>query len=459
MSDNIGSTCESDKIGAKQFRAACDAAGIGIWEWHIGTGIIHYSDRARKIMGFTPDEPITIDKARAVTHPADLPTTHEAAQTALDPDQQATPIFTYRILRKDTGEERWVRAQGQAEFVKIGGLTQAAVYTGSIQDITDLERAQQAVRESEARLQIALSAANMAVWEVDVGSDKITTSPELIRLYEFPEGSTPTSQAFRDTYAPGELERLTKDATAAFSAGEATFQSRLRHNLPSGPRTFVVRAAYAPERETGKQRVIGVVYDISEQVHQERRLETIAQELRHRLKNMATLIGVIAGRMWPRDKVYDDFVGRLRAMSASTDLMFGGVSQAISLQTLLDKVIEPFRATGCDPFVTSGTAVDVPDKIAAGLALALHELATNAVKHGALRGPAGQVFISWKRVTADSVELTWRECGGPPISRPESSSFGMMLLTKGTLAPPSSIDIQFPEDGLVAKLHLVFSAV
>ena len=117
-----------------KLRLALRAAQIGIWDWELETGLMNYSPRARAICGFAPDELVTLDKIRAVTHPDDLPRTSQMARRALDPEQREKAAYEYRILAADTGEVRWVLAHGEAIFATGGGVTKATRYIGTIVD-------------------------------------------------------------------------------------------------------------------------------------------------------------------------------------------------------------------------------------------------------------------------------------------------------------------------------------
>lgn len=142
-------------------------------------------------------------------------------------------------------------------------------------------------------------------------------------------------------------------------------------------------------------------------------------------------------------------------MSAAADLIFGEKGARLSLPGLLDRIIEPVRATGFDPFILLGPIITMPDKVGSGLALALYELATNAVKHGALGETSGRVSIRWEVTSPCSVNLVWQETGGATIQPPEHMSFGMLLLKTGPLSPPHTVDIEFAKEGFIAKFQLV----
>ena len=241
------------------YKLACLAARIGVWEWDLRSGRIYFSPLAREIQGFSPDEPVTLAKLRTLSHPDDVAETRAALDRALDPALRSRESYVYRIRCPATGEIRWMRAHGVARFAEVDGEIQAVHYSGSIEDITDQEKTRRALVESEARLRVALDAAQMAVWELDIGSDTLTPSAELNRLYGFAEDATPSANDFRARYAPGEGERLAKAGAEARARGETQIQTRVRHSFPDGAeRVFMLRAALAPPDCSGRERAIGV---------------------------------------------------------------------------------------------------------------------------------------------------------------------------------------------------------
>ena len=195
---------------------------------------MHYSARARSIFGFPPDIPITFELVRDATHPEDLPWTLAQAQRALDPAiKQKTP-FEYRIIRADNGETRWVLAHGEALFVNTDAGQMALRYIGTVQDITERKAVEQALRESELRQRLAIDAARMAVWELDVATERITTSPELNRMFGLPLDAKPTIEDLRALYGPGEREKVQEAVRTALAQGETRFEAEFRCRRPDG---------------------------------------------------------------------------------------------------------------------------------------------------------------------------------------------------------------------------------
>jgi PAS domain S-box-containing protein len=103
---------------------ATTAARLGIWDWDLLGNRFIYSARAKEICGFHPDQEVTYELIRAVTHPQDWPHTSAHAQRALDPGVREGCPYEHRLLRAD-GSERWVLAYGEATFAEVAGQLRA----------------------------------------------------------------------------------------------------------------------------------------------------------------------------------------------------------------------------------------------------------------------------------------------------------------------------------------------
>jgi PAS domain S-box-containing protein len=418
----------------RRLAIATEAARIGLWDWNVVTGEMIYSRRAKLICGFDPDGSVTLDMVRAVTHPDDLPHTWAMSVRAMDPAIRAYEPYRYRIVRADNGEVRWVLAYGQATFDGPGPAGRCLAYTGTIQDITEQKLSEDQVTESETRLRLALEAGDMAVWEVDIVAGTVTHSPMLNMLCGFPPDSTPSVAEFQAHYAPGELERIQDLAAEIRARGETRMEAELRLIWPDGtPKWVRLRAQEAPG--SGGQRVIGVLYDITDRKHAEERTELIARELRHRLKNSLAVLQTIAaqsirGHANPEDGLAA-LNGRLVALSAAA----GAVSEAdwenTSIIGLVERVLAPHHdGHRAGRFDCDGPDIPLPAGFASTLALALHELATNAGKYGALSVPGGKVSMTWDFEENRRFTLTWIEAGGPEVPLPSRSGFGTRMIER-----------------------------
>jgi two-component sensor histidine kinase len=439
---------------AVRYELACRAAGIGVWELHVSEDRLVYSDIAKSIFGFPLDEPVTREIVHGSLHEDDLEIVLAAARRAMDPKSRADEHYKYRIHRFDTGELRWLRAHGLAQFSGEGDDASALLYAGSVQDIADSELTRLALAASEERLRLAIDAADMAVWDLDLGTEVIAHSPDLNRMLGFPEESQPSLEEFRSRYAAGERERIEAESAAAQARGETSLQTRVRYDVPGkGEVTYILRAALAKTylEGSGSQRVIGVLFDATEQARAEQRLVTLNKELRHRLKNMANLAGIFARQTWRGDERLETYLGRIRALTMSAELMFGARSETLRLCDLIERSLGPFRPRDLDVLELHGPDAELSDAVFTGVALVIHELATNASKHGALSTPNGRVAVTWN-VEGNLLSMEWRESGGPPVKEPNTKGFGYTLLVNGALPPPHSVELDFARKGLVATM-------
>ncbi len=432
----------------RRLEIATSAANLGIWEWNLETNEMVYSAIAKAICGFPLDQPVTFEQVAGVTHPDDLPRTSAQARRAIDPNIRSTEPYRYRITRADTGEVRWLLAHGEATFVQRGAESVAVSYTGTIQDITDEQLAAAALRESEARLRLALQASGMALWELDIVTGRIAQSPALNLMFGLREDAQPTAEELRCFYAPGEHERLEQEAAMLRERGETQMQSEFKIACNGSERWLLLRAALAPGSD---RKVIGVLMDITERKLAEERMALVTAELQHRMKNTLAVIRAIAAQTFRHSARHEleAFHGRLQALASATDTLAGRLAGEAELRDILGKIVEPFvQRSGS--FEMRGPNVRLPSSLAFSIALLLHELGTNAAKYGALSVDGGMVAITWERTSA-GLDLTWRETGGPPVAPPAREGFGSRLLQKGL--PGGRVAVDFAPEGLVCTIH------
>jgi two-component sensor histidine kinase len=194
--------------------------------------------------------------------------------------------------------------------------------------------------------------------------------------------------------------------------------------------------------------------DIGARKAAERQRELLIDELNHRVKNTLAVVQGIAQLTLPAGPHAKTFAGRLAALAAAHTLL----TRTGWKSALLNEVIAETVAVACEKFERfelDGPSVVVEAKQAVSIAMALHELCTNAIKYGALSGAAGHVLVQW-RVSKDRLrafELVWRERGGPPVAPPSHKGFGMRMITRGLaqeLQGEAAMD--FAPEGLVCTI-------
>lgn len=176
--------------------------------------------------------------------------------------------------------------------------------------------------------------------------------------------------------------------------------------------------------------------------------ELLAREVDHRARNALAVIQSIVSMMPPTSgptlaKVIE---GRIRAMGRAHTLLSQTRWEGADLASLVDEELEPYRAG--DRISIHGPAVAIKPNVAQNFALAIHEMATNAAKYGALSTPKGRLDVSWA-LEADRLVLRWKETGGPQASRPEKLGFGTKVIEASIKRQlDGSIENEWTADGL-----------
>lgn len=180
--------------------------------------------------------------------------------------------------------------------------------------------------------------------------------------------------------------------------------------------------------------------------------ELVSQELKHRIGNLITVIQAIARRTFrsaDAERVAD-FTARLRALAAAQTMLIDAETKATTLAQAVRHALAPHASHG--RFLVSGPEVVLGGPQAHALTLALHELATNAAKYGALAVEAGMVKIEWGLVGGE-LDFVWRERDGPRVSKPTRTGFGTSLITTNLRSAFAGVvEFSFEPEGV--KCHL-----
>lgn len=161
---------------------------------------------------------------------------------------------------------------------------------------------------------------------------------------------------------------------------------------------------------------------------------TLSRELNHRVKNtLANVLSIAAltrRRTNDIDTFYESFTGRVQALSATHDLLTMTEWSNTLIGDVVRSELRPYMDRGPSGIVLNGPEIALAANDALSLGLAIHELATNAAKYGALSADGGTVSVTWRKVSPELCEIDWRETGGPPVSQPVGRGFGRDLLER-----------------------------
>jgi PAS domain S-box-containing protein len=358
--------------------------------------------------------------------------------------------LTAFLYAHDTGPRRW--SDSEVELVReVAERTWATV---------ERARAEAERREGEARLRLAVAAGRMAVWEYDVAADRLTGSPELHRLLGLPEDAMPGLAELQSRCAPGEHERVRSVGEAALARGEHFFEAECRILLPEGAaRWLLMRAELRLGEEGSPGKLFGVVLDVTGRKQAEERQALLMREVDHRAKNaLAVVQAAVRLTRAPDLESYRQAIERrVAALVRAQTLLAEDRWAGADLRALLEGELAAFLGEG-QRATLDGPPVALPAEAAQPLAMAFHELATNAVKYGALSAPSGRVAVSW-RVAAGAqpaLRLRWAESGGPAVTAPpERRGFGSRVLegtVRGQLG--GSVALAWAPSGLACDMEI-----
>jgi PAS domain S-box-containing protein len=204
-----------------------------------------------------------------------------------------------------------------------------------------------------------------------------------------------------------------------------------------------------------------VFRDVTERRRTAQRQTMLVGELNHRVKNALAIVQslVQASLRQATSKsaqaMAQTLAERLQALHRAHDLLLESQWSGASLKAMVERELEPYRREGGPKIMIKGRDVLLPPQCTSILAMTLHELATNAVKYGALSQNSGQLGVSWKMARGNRLLLAWEERGAPPASQKRKSGFGMQLIDKGirhNLGGETKVD--FRPAGLYVKLNV-----
>lgn len=387
----------------------------------------------------------------------------EAMRAPLSAAMEGATFEELLVLRDANGEPRDLKLTVVPRGTGANGITGAVA---SVYDITETRALDRAVRENEARL------------------GQITAvSPTAIYLFDFLTGSAVWAAGLTAPvygYTPDELVaggreligtlihpedvpsvgRRLRELAAAPVGHVSEFELRVRRR--EGGWRWILDRAVAFERDADGRviKTLSAAIDIDERKQAEERRVMLINELNHRVKNTLASVQSIArqtlrsGR--PPEQAMELFTARLVALSAAHNVLTRENWAGAGLAEIAQEALAPFNGCGDGRIDMGGPDARLSARAAVGLAMALHELATNATKYGALSGESGGVKLTWKLDGAapdQRLALEWRERGGPAVSPPKRSGFGSRLLTQGL---PGELDgtteLAFEAGGVVCRI-------
>lgn len=449
-----------------RLRQALDAGRAFTFDWEAASGIVTRSPNAGKILGIS-GEAVTRDAARnfmAGVVPEDADRLRDIVARITPGDPRIDVRFRYR---RPDGRAIWLQDQGLARFAVDGSI---AGITSITRDVTAEAEAEAALRASEARLRLATEGAGVGTWELDLLTDQGIWSPEAAALFSTAR-SCFSSGNWADVIHPDD-RTLAREAWRRAVAEGTPYEVELRAAAPAqdGYERWLLARGQIERDASGRPiRVAGFVLDVTERHRQEERLVLLAREVDHRARNALAVVQATL-RLTPKDDVQEyarAVEGRVMALARTHTMLAEGRWAGADLHALVRGELMPFfsarndgGAGGLPRVELDGPRLRLSPGAAQGLSMALHELATNAVKHGALSVPGGSVRVTWS-VDPEQRRLSmqWREAGGPGIAAPPPRrGFGSRML-EATIARQLGgwIESRWAPTGLICEIELPLS--
>ncbi|SDB64209.1 sensor histidine kinase [Belnapia rosea] len=462
LGEQIAASSAALAISKAQLQRAQRIGRVGGFEIDFRSGENHRSGAYMSVQGL-PGEARIEQHADWVhrLHPEDR---ERAERYFLDAVADGSGITDYaqeyRIIAP-SGDVRWISARAEIERDTTG---RALRMVGAHVDVTDMKQAEAARRASEERLRLAQEAAGLGVWERDLRTGAAVWSAEQYRLTGFdPASGPPSREALQACILPEAPSREAPAAERAAYQEDGSFrrQFRIRHVGDGGIRTILALGRVFRNATGRPIRVIGVNLDITDRVRAEERQLLLTRELDHRAKNALAVVQA-ALRLTPREDpaAFARAVqGRVAALTRAHTLLAKGGWSGAGLRTLLQGEVEPFLGAPAQ-MVLDGPPIRLAAVAAQPIAMAVHELATNAMKYGALSTDTGRVVVRW-REEADSLVLDWTEEGGPPVmAAPQRRGFGTRVI-EATLGAQLGGMVRFDwqAGGLVCAIRLPLGRV
>lgn len=310
---------------------------------------------------------------------------------------------------------------------------------------------------SEDRLKFTLSAGRLGAWTLDLAEQRLVAS----NLCKANFGRHPTDTfTYRDLQASILLEDMEhwRSAVQSALAGDGDLDVSYRINTPSGELRWIeVRAQTRFAADGTPISMAGVSQDISDRKEAESHRDLLSKEMAHRVKNtLATVLSIVGQSLRQGNadpELAASITQRLQALAGAHDVLTDRGWEEARLVDIVASATAPFDGGATARIHMGGDQVTLSSRPATALALALHELSTNAVKYGALSNDSGVVTINW-HVENGQFELVWTESGGPPVREPTRTGFGSRMIQR---ALSSSIngqaEVEYRPGGVVFTIR------
>lgn len=313
-------------------------------------------------------------------------------------------------------------------------------------------------RRQAARLQEALTVGGVIAFRYNAATDLAHTSDNVATILGLGPPSTFPLTKLRPHIHPDDLAHVVAHYRSACAHTPTTFT--FRFNRPDGREVWLEETSQVEFDTAGRiTRVQGLTRDITTRKQAELHQDLLLAELDHRVKNLLARVAAIVRQAHHPCESVDEFInalhGRIQSMAAAHALLSQTRWSDVRLSDLIRHQLAPYT-TDANTTIT-GPEIMLTSAQTQAVAMVVHELVTNAAKHGALSRPDGRVKVDWSHAGADAAVLTlvWQERDGPPTKPAKRSGYGSTLI-RGLIPHElgGAVDLTFPPDGACCTIKI-----
>jgi PAS domain S-box-containing protein len=430
----------------ERLRLAQDAGGICHWDWELATDRVHWSEGYYRLWQIDPEVTPSFESFLAAVDPRD----RDAVCASLEEARQSGEPWSMQMRVAGTEPVRWIAGRGEYRHDGEGRVVRMI---GVCWDVTEMVTAGERLRHSEARYRRLFEQANDLIYMCDLEQRITECNPAVARALCLKVDEL-VGRHLSEFLTEEGAAQATEMIRRKLAQGGTTFHEIAVRRSDGFWRTWEINSGLVLDERGEPLGVHAVARDVTDRKAAEEQQRLLLDELNHRVKNTLAIVQSIAQQTLrnggAEPSLQKMFEGRLMALATAHDLLTRENWSSASLRTIVEDAIRPF----CDEnsCLATGPDLRVSPKTAVNFALALHELATNASKYGALSVSGGRVHVDWK-VAGERFIFEWRESGGPPVAEPQRRGFGTRLLERALSRElQGTASLVFRPDGLLFQI-------
>ncbi len=427
-------------------------ARTGNWRLDVNRNELTWSAETFRIFGISPKTPLRYENFLAAVHPDDREYVDRSWKSALS---GAPYDIEHRIIAGNM--TKWVRERAALEFDAAGRLLGGF---GTVQDITDTKRAEERLRMSEERFRGIFEHAGTGIAISDLEGRFQSCNRAFYAMLGYTEAEL-RELTIADIQHPDDCDANLENVRRLVTEKVPSFEIASRYLNKDGKTIWVHKRVSLLRDGAGKPTsIIALVTDITERKRHEEQIGLLLREVNHRAKNMLALVQAIARQTVannPGDFV-ERFGERVRALAASQDLLVKSAWKGVDLDELIRSQLAHFKDLIGSRIEFKGPPLFICASAAQTIGMAMHELATNAGKYGALSSREGRVEIDWRVARSEGGEekfvMSWREREGPPVKSPAKTGFGSIVIDQmANMSLDAEVGLDYAPGGLVWRLE------